>query len=283
VNYSTHYDRLIARARSRTLAGYCERHHVLPRCMGGDDAPGNIVELTPEEHYVAHQLLVKIHPDIGGLAYAAMAMSKHCTGNKPYGWLRRRHGLAIKGVPLPPEHRAKIALAKRGQKLSTETKAKIAATKFGKKNGPRSLATRAKMSAAQLGNTHGLGKKQSPETIAKRVASLRATLCSRTLTAEQRERMAAAQRGKRASAEAREKMSRARLGVPLGPLSPEHLANLSRSRGGRPFVDQHGNRHETLRGAARVLELHASHISAVLRGKRGSTGGYVFRFFEGSA
>ena len=37
MNYFDHYDRLIARARTRVLEGYRERHHVLPRCMGGSN------------------------------------------------------------------------------------------------------------------------------------------------------------------------------------------------------------------------------------------------------
>lgn len=179
MNYLAHYERLIARARGRVLQGYRERHHVLPRCMGGDDSLGNLVYLTPEEHYVAHQLLVRLHPGHAGLVYAAMAMAKQCTGNKPYGWLRRRYANTVRGVPLSAKQRAKMALAKLGQKLSAETKAKIAATKLGKKTGPHSPATRAKMSAALLGNKRCLGKSPSAETVSKRVASLRATLDAR--------------------------------------------------------------------------------------------------------
>lgn len=39
---------------------YCESHHILPRSMGGSDDEGNLVNLTPREHYVAHRLLTKI-------------------------------------------------------------------------------------------------------------------------------------------------------------------------------------------------------------------------------
>ena len=64
MNYRRHYDRLIERARNRVLSGYVERHHVLPRCMGGGNESSNLVQLTAEEHYVAHQLLHKMHPDV---------------------------------------------------------------------------------------------------------------------------------------------------------------------------------------------------------------------------
>lgn len=64
-----HYDRLIERARIRKLEGYVEKHHILPKCIGGSNDKTNIVSLTPEEHYVAHQLLVKIYPGVQGLIY----------------------------------------------------------------------------------------------------------------------------------------------------------------------------------------------------------------------
>ena len=66
MNYSAHYDRLIARARSQTLVGYHEQHHVVPKCMGGGNELANLVNLTAEEHYVAHQLLVKMYPEVKG-------------------------------------------------------------------------------------------------------------------------------------------------------------------------------------------------------------------------
>lgn len=55
----------------------------------------NIVDLTPEEHYVAHQLLVKMYPDHSGLVWAALQMTGQPNGqrsnNKVYGWLRKRY------------------------------------------------------------------------------------------------------------------------------------------------------------------------------------------------
>ena len=62
MNYQKIYDQIIDRARERELNGYRERHHILPRCMGGDDSPENLVELTAREHFLCHWLLTKIHP-----------------------------------------------------------------------------------------------------------------------------------------------------------------------------------------------------------------------------
>ena len=90
MDYLKIYDSLINKAKSRSLGEYCEKHHIVPRCLGGSDEEQNLVKLTPEEHYLAHQLLLKIHPHHKGLAKAAHMM---CTGrptNKYYGWVRRK-------------------------------------------------------------------------------------------------------------------------------------------------------------------------------------------------
>lgn len=96
MDYTKHYEALIERARNRILEGYSENHHIIPRCLGGTDDKDNLVRLTPEEHYVAHQLLVKMHPHEKGLIWAAHRMTSHSnTGersrNKLYGWLKKRN------------------------------------------------------------------------------------------------------------------------------------------------------------------------------------------------
>ena len=90
MNYKKHYNKLIKRGKSRLLEEYTESHHIIPRCMGGKDTNDNLVDLTPEEHYVAHQLLVKIHPNNTKLLYAAQFMVANRVTNRSYGWIRRR-------------------------------------------------------------------------------------------------------------------------------------------------------------------------------------------------
>ena len=90
MNYTRIYESIINRAKERTLTDGYERHHIIPRCLGGTDDKENLVKLTPEEHYVAHQLLTKMYPAHSGLAYAAILMCSNRATNKIYGWLRRR-------------------------------------------------------------------------------------------------------------------------------------------------------------------------------------------------
>ena len=94
MDYKKHYDLLVSRAKNRLLETYTENHHIIPKCMGGTDVPNNLVRLTPEEHYIAHQLLVKIYPDNLKLIHAANMMTvsnnNHSRNNKRYGWLKRK-------------------------------------------------------------------------------------------------------------------------------------------------------------------------------------------------
>ena len=94
MNYKKIYDELIERGKTRVLDCYKEKHHIVPRCMGGTDNMSNLVDLTPEEHYVAHQLLAKMYPDNYGLAKAAHMMVCNRPSNKYYGWIRKRFAKA---------------------------------------------------------------------------------------------------------------------------------------------------------------------------------------------
>lgn len=74
MDYSLAYQRLIAKARERVCPeGYVERHHVLPRALGGSDDSSNIVALTSREHFIAHALLARIH---GGIMWQALIIMK---------------------------------------------------------------------------------------------------------------------------------------------------------------------------------------------------------------
>lgn len=99
MDYVKIYNSLIDRAKNRILEGYQERHHIIPRCLGGLDDTSNIVGLTPEEHYTAHLLLVKIYPNEAKLVYAAWQMQYHNSNcrmnNKTYGWIKRKLSVIV--------------------------------------------------------------------------------------------------------------------------------------------------------------------------------------------
>lgn len=162
MNYQAHYDRLIDRAQTRNLEGYVERHHVIPRCMGGGDEIENIVVLTAEEHLVAHLFLIKINPGNYKLVYAANMMNMDAHGgrknNKRYAWFRRRFAEASRvmntGKVQSAETCAKKSAATKGKPKTPEHKQKISVANMGEKNAmfgkTRSAKTRAKTTASLL-------------------------------------------------------------------------------------------------------------------------------------
>lgn len=59
--YTTWYFNIVANARQReSTSGYTENHHIIPRSLGGTNARSNLVRLTYREHFVVHQLLVRM-------------------------------------------------------------------------------------------------------------------------------------------------------------------------------------------------------------------------------
>lgn len=78
------YDALCARGNALLMAekhfrrskpfGW-ESHHIVPRCLGGSNARTNLAWLTPREHFLAHWLLCRLHPEHKGLADAIHKMS----------------------------------------------------------------------------------------------------------------------------------------------------------------------------------------------------------------
>lgn len=62
MNYQITYEKLIlSAALFPKQDSYKERHHIVPKCMGGTDDKTNLVQLTARQHFLAHWLLYKIY------------------------------------------------------------------------------------------------------------------------------------------------------------------------------------------------------------------------------
>lgn len=152
MNYQRIYNQIIDRAKTRQIEGYVEKHHIVPKCLGGNDEKENIVQLTAREHFLCHRLLVEIYPNSEKLWYALFLMSigkqkektKHYViSSRTYekikiGWLSR-----IKNKPKPKgfmsdELKQKISQSNKGVsrnkgiKFSQNRKNKISQAKKGK-------------------------------------------------------------------------------------------------------------------------------------------------------
>ena len=56
-------DILISRGRFNCGETYHERHHILPKCLGGTNNKENLIDLYAKEHFIAHKLLAQEHPN----------------------------------------------------------------------------------------------------------------------------------------------------------------------------------------------------------------------------
>jgi hypothetical protein len=74
MDYQRIYNQIIERAINRELHCYKEKHHIIPKCIGGTNDKLNLVNLTAREHFICHWLLVRIFPDNHKIIYAFWAM-----------------------------------------------------------------------------------------------------------------------------------------------------------------------------------------------------------------
>lgn len=105
------YIQSILDSRGRFSCGkeYHERHHIIPRSIGGSNEDENLIDLYPKEHFEAHRLLAEENPENEKLAFAWWIMStKSSTTNERYEYT-------------PEEYEdAKIALRKAQSKAKKE-------------------------------------------------------------------------------------------------------------------------------------------------------------------
>ena len=71
----------ILETRGRFACGneYHERHHIIPKCLGGLDEKDNLIDLFAKEHFIAHKMLAEENPENDGLVFAwcCMAFAKN--------------------------------------------------------------------------------------------------------------------------------------------------------------------------------------------------------------
>lgn len=103
--YKTRYDKLINFYLNNPTDGFVEKHHILPKCMGGDNSANNLILLPVRAHFIAHYLLYRAYPEDTKLAhaFAMMGVSNEyqCRSSKLYEKTRIARSRALKGVPRP--------------------------------------------------------------------------------------------------------------------------------------------------------------------------------------
>ena len=210
MNYQKIYNNLINRATRRISEGYVEKHHIVPRCLGGTDAKENIVSLYPEEHYLAHLLLCKVNKGNSKVLYAAMNMTSGSMinngkrNNKAYGWLRRQYAESMSGDNNParriPNLQKEAAKKRVGQKRSEETKVRMSAAQKG-----RTFSEETKHKMAEAAKNRPPISEETRAKLKSRAPSK--GMLGRTMSAETKAKMSASQQGRIDSAETKLKKS----------------------------------------------------------------------------
>ncbi len=154
----TAYEMLIANGSPEKLNGYCERHHIIPRSMGGTDEPENLTYLTASTHlYVHYWLWVGTGDQKLGHAYFSMANTN---------WQKYTDTPLVTDAMVQAYESARVdhATASRerntGKTHSASTREKMSKDRSGKKNPmfgkTRSAKTRAKISEKKTGKNGSL-------------------------------------------------------------------------------------------------------------------------------
>jgi len=159
---------------SNRSSGYYENHHIIPKCLGGNDSKSNLVKLTAKEHFVCHHLLVYMttSKNKSKMSYGFLMFTRknplhnrqHLT-SRNYTTLRELVGEAASVL-----HTGKIVSAESRLKMSIASKASHNTPEY-KVGASTRAKNRTKEHRAKIGAAHK-GKTISADMRAKQSAKL---------------------------------------------------------------------------------------------------------------
>lgn len=116
--YARWYFQIVEKARNqcriKAKGDYFEKHHIIPKSLGGSNAPDNLVLLTFKEHFICHRLLCKMTsgPSKRKMQHAVATMvRKSCDQHR---------NITARHFEIAKRHRVE---AQRGRKFTEEQKA----------------------------------------------------------------------------------------------------------------------------------------------------------------
>lgn len=185
--YTNWYNNIVKQAQERIKDGYTERHHIIPKSLGGTNNKDNLVYLTAREHFVCHWLLTKMTTGSNktkmihaawNMVRSSKSQQRYKINSKVYEFLKLQKSRSMTGKNNPmygktPWHAGKTISESHKQKLvecnlgennpfygqrhTDETKAKISSANKNRvpwnKGKTYSEESRAKMSAAKKGKS----------------------------------------------------------------------------------------------------------------------------------
>jgi hypothetical protein len=121
MNYLKIYEDIISNAKSKekhrmelkkSKKEYFEKHHIIPKCLGGTNDKDNLVLLTAKEHFICHRILVLINPGNEKLIRALFLMShtnkkqggRYIPSGKIYERIREEWSIVARSVKRSKEN-----------------------------------------------------------------------------------------------------------------------------------------------------------------------------------
>lgn len=227
--YSRWYEALITKAQNRTIEGYVESHHIIPRSFGGNDSKANLVKLTAREHYIAHALLWKMK--FAGVHGSKMAFAFNTFINKMTTEVRGVHHTYTISSRMYETFRKEYS------RLLKEKYAREGGTWVGRKHteeSKRKIGEKSKLKEFKRGPENPQwGKKQnvSPEGKAAQLAAIRANWDNPVWKQQLLEKRKESNKRPEVIA-ARKAASDARIGVKRDPAAIEKSASKRRGKKG---------------------------------------------------
>jgi hypothetical protein len=184
MNYQYIYQSLVDYRKQNIPEGYKEKHHIVPKCMGGTNEKENLVKLTAREHFIAHQLLAKNYYNDYKLIHAVFRMSNSKQyGSRKYAWVRELQSKAMseimignqqaKGNIPSKESKRKISKTLKNKHLTKEHKENISKGQIGKKKIPHTEETKLKISESLKGKISPMKDKHHTEESKQKMSDSR--------------------------------------------------------------------------------------------------------------
>ena len=226
--YTKIYHSIISNAQQRNVDGYVEKHHIVPRSLGGSDDVTNLVRLTAREHFICHWLLTKMLDNTHSKWKMINALGlmlwiendnqqRYKVNSRLYEQLKKKHSEykswavsgernGMYGRNHTEEAKEAIRQKNTGSTLTAEQKEKVRQAKIGQKRKPFTQDHIEKIRAASTGENNSMyGRKQSEETKRKIAEKRKGAKLSLEVIAARSEKI----KGQKRSEDTKQKMKAA--------------------------------------------------------------------------